>query len=1434
MTNTFRIFYSSVPFKEPEVHLFDEGKNIQQIVEEMNLASKNIVVSVNGKTIDKSDWVKTEPKQKDVVILANTPEGAIAVAIIASVIVGLVVGYVLYKNMPDPNTDDVDQSTLSSLTGIQNRQRRYEPLSLILGKRTIAPAYAATPYTEIIGEDEYFNILLCAGYGPLKIEDVKIGDTPITSFPSSEYKMAILDHYQRKDVNAIRSLWPNAVVQSGLDFTLRKEGNYRTFQHSTATVPGVGSEYTETSSDFFFPRGIYRINNDGDYKWWWVGVKQQIKVNNKWYTVAKVHDIPVNSSNTDYMFKQVAGRLMRTTDNKLYVRGLETDPNILYSVDQSLLSWSSVTDDIVFIENIPFQTRTEIIASFVMGGNSPRQRRYSLRYRLPEGFDGQVRTAKMFPNDDLNSTKVGDEVQWTNIRSIKEESLQSFKDALYLNDPVVKPVIIALRIKATDNFNSMIDTLNVKATQVVPSNWNADWSNWASLALTPTENPADAYRWLLQGPAQVSRLPNHRLALDNLLEWRNFCNNQSPMPNYRISAELNTSETLLKALSTVATTGRAEFGFVDGKYGVVIKENKPYPVQIFTPKNSSGFTSARTFPEITDGVKIEFENELSDYQKDEVVYFDSRVSPEKRVGKFSGISFNDVPSAELATRHGRFDLFEKALRREVYKLTTDAEGLIAKRGDKVLIQNDVIDVGLGAGRILYISPDRKTFIVDEYINLDNVVRTTLDSDILLDSLVKLDSEEFSNDVGKTYGVIFRSNNGDISEVIRNSYMGDNIWKIIDFEVPASVMVGDFITYGEVGNEVLECVVDSIQYKDNYECDITLLNFAEEIYTYDGDTIPPFETGLNTRPEFVIPNAPVLDSNYSFRPSTSEMMIRVAYDFTYDFTIRSVGLFARDVSGSETFDELFDNDSVGWYVVDNIIEGDREFIVPNVVRGRNYQFKSRVTTVDSKVSPYSNIIETGYIPLDFPPSDVTGVSFSVVDRKSIRLSWLRVRDPDFFNYEIRKVVGNDEIVVGTTTSEFFDIGANIGEYRVYAQTVYNSYSTNGASVDVSFPTLNQVSTLSFQVNYGSVTLDWEEPNDTVFDIAYYEIRKVEPSKPETWEDATRIGRVAGSFALVSENISGTFVYMVRAYDIAGRESEISSVRVNVDRAGDFVLLTDDFINLEENGTLVGSTLTSIDGHVGIFAPVVKNRTFQQRIDRISIEDTSGIVPPSEVTTQNKVNAGWEKYTQPTQIVINDFNNPSSNLPESYYEKVIDLFDGYIETDPSSLIGGTRVSFTIEYQDITEGVTPRVFLAASADNIVWDEALEGTEEFFKDFRYIRLRIFFDAPLTDRKSQIFVKSIRIKLDVQKKTEEGVVLIDTDPVSGETLVQLTREFIDVESIVATVEGSDSSNFYAVAIFEDIPNPNEFAVKVYDSNGAIVTSTSHPTTKVSYIVRGI
>jgi hypothetical protein len=48
------------------------------------------------------------------------------------------------------------------------------------GHASQSPFYAAKPYTEIVGDDQYLRLLFCLGYGPLAIEDMQIGETPLT------------------------------------------------------------------------------------------------------------------------------------------------------------------------------------------------------------------------------------------------------------------------------------------------------------------------------------------------------------------------------------------------------------------------------------------------------------------------------------------------------------------------------------------------------------------------------------------------------------------------------------------------------------------------------------------------------------------------------------------------------------------------------------------------------------------------------------------------------------------------------------------------------------------------------------------------------------------------------------------------------------------------------------------------------------------------------------------------------------------------------------------------------------------------------------------------------------------------------------------------------------------------------------------------------
>lgn len=76
-----------------------------------------------------------------------------------------------------------------AITGTSNRFAPYASIPRVLGKRRIYPLMAARPYTESQGNDRYVRLLLLAGYGPLSISDIRIGETPISAFAGVEVEV---------------------------------------------------------------------------------------------------------------------------------------------------------------------------------------------------------------------------------------------------------------------------------------------------------------------------------------------------------------------------------------------------------------------------------------------------------------------------------------------------------------------------------------------------------------------------------------------------------------------------------------------------------------------------------------------------------------------------------------------------------------------------------------------------------------------------------------------------------------------------------------------------------------------------------------------------------------------------------------------------------------------------------------------------------------------------------------------------------------------------------------------------------------------------------------------------------------------------------------------------------------------------------------------
>ncbi len=146
-----------------------------------------------------------------------------------------------------PKASSIEDKALNSIQGAQNQGNPFGPIPVVLGTHRQSPYYAAKPYTEIIGDDQYLRLLFCFGYGPLQLGELKIGETLLANFEHCETEIR-----QGFPDDAPVTLYPGSVDEVPLSVTL-----LATHGWTQQTTP---PDTDEISLDFTAPEGIYSGN----------------------------------------------------------------------------------------------------------------------------------------------------------------------------------------------------------------------------------------------------------------------------------------------------------------------------------------------------------------------------------------------------------------------------------------------------------------------------------------------------------------------------------------------------------------------------------------------------------------------------------------------------------------------------------------------------------------------------------------------------------------------------------------------------------------------------------------------------------------------------------------------------------------------------------------------------------------------------------------------------------------------------------------------------------------------------------------------------------------------------------------------------------------------------------------------------------------------
>ena len=690
----------------------------------------------------------------------------------------------------------------------------------------------------------------------------------------------------------------------------------------------------------------------------------------------------------------------------------------------------------------------------------------------------------------------------------------------FTNDEPISPdvlpdiVRIAVRIRASQQLNGVIETLNCVAQAKVQNYDGIGTGPSAWTTVEATRNPAAMFLYKLRGKPNPKPAPDSMIDWPSIEAWHTWCETNG----IECNEVLGGGSPLGTVLQKIAQTGRASFTMRDGKYSIANDVKKTTPVQLFTPRNSFGFTANRGFPDIPHALKIGFVNEAVGYQQDECVVYDDGYSVANAT-KFETIDVWGVTSYDQAWKAGRYILATMKLRPETYILNVDIEYLVSNVGDLVRVVHDVPLFGISAGRIKQLTDD----------GLGNVTAITAD-------------ELFEMEAGKTYGIRIRHQDGTQSVHAATTVPGASNPLQLATPIPAgsTPMTGNLYAFGEHELETVEMIITTIEPANDLHAKLTLVDAAPGVHQADQGTIPPFDSQITLPAELstVPPAAPVL----SDVRSDGTVMVKNA-DGSWEYRIVMTPTIS---SGLRLFDhyevEYRVNGSDEPYTrLPDIAASASQLIVPGVEEQETYDIRVRVVTGELLASAWTAIIHTvaGKIA---PPQDVLTLT-AVVREGGIEIKWTAVADRDLSHYEVR--VGVDwasgaEIFAGLAQSYLWDI-QTAATYHLMVKAVDSSLNTSvtEASYDAVIAAPGVPQNLTAQIVDNLVIVGWNAPATGSLPVREYEILK-----GVDIGSAVLLASIAGTAYTITEADIGANTYWIRAVDIAGNVGTEDSINASV--------------------------------------------------------------------------------------------------------------------------------------------------------------------------------------------------------------------------------------------------------------------------------------------------
>lgn len=427
----------------------------------------------------------------------------------------------------------------------------------------------------------------------------------------------------------------------------------------------------------------------------------------------------------------------------------------------------------------------------------------------PGAYLVQVKKAT---TDYTGTGQVADTIQWATIRAYETGNPINFKKQLAL---------VALKARATDQFNGVISTFNCVVSSYV-KHWDKNTATWTGPNHL-SSNPGDLFMHVLTGPANARPRQPYQIDYQSIQDWAEDCDTRG----YTYNAVITDQRTVREVLADIAAAGRATVALRNGKWGVSFPRDSDPVSWHFTPRNSSGLKTTRTYREMPHALRVRYIRASKDWQQTEGIVYNDKTDGSGGMHTaatatlFESVEFPGITDWNNVHLAGRYQLAQALLRPETHTLNADIESLRLERGDKVMMSDDVLLIGTGYGRVTDTDPVHETCTVDSRVIME---------------------------VGKTYQIKFTLDDGTfLTRTVLNS---GNETDFIQFDtndassaVPA---VGNLFSFGESQKVTNDYRVLDVRPGPDLTAQFTLVDDAPGI-EFPGP-VPEYDPGITDPPD----------------------------------------------------------------------------------------------------------------------------------------------------------------------------------------------------------------------------------------------------------------------------------------------------------------------------------------------------------------------------------------------------------------------------------------------------------------------------------------------------------------------------------------------------------------------------------------------------------